>query len=254
MTIKRDDSHFRMPWLSRLRDRLKYTVLHPQWRANQLHQESQQVFSTIQNALVLDVGSGNASYRIAENNYLVRLDYPETGKNYLSREDVQADARALPFNTDSIDIVFLLEVLEHIPDTEQVLADVQRILKPGGILYISVPFIYPAHDLPYDYFRFSVGGLQYLLQKYGLQPEMIRQHGNSIVTLLQITNLALLEPVRLLLDKNRILALSCFLILYPACLLNNILSIPAGWFHWQSRLYLGCFIKAVKHGGQHSSA
>ncbi|VAX12935.1 hypothetical protein MNBD_GAMMA24-1051 [hydrothermal vent metagenome] len=240
-------------WLRRLRDRLKYTVIHPQWQANRLHRQSQRILSTIENALVLDVGSGNASYRIAKSNRLVRIDYPETGKHYRNRPDVHADARTLPFATASVDTVFLLEVLEHITDTDQVLTEIKRVLKPGGILYISAPFIYPAHDLPHDYFRFSVEGLQYLLKKQDMQPEIVQRHGNSVVTLLQLGNLVLLESVRCLLERNRLLAAACFFLLYPLCLLNNMFSIPASWFHWPSRLYLGCFIKAVKSRGQRSS-
>ncbi len=249
MKTEADTAGIRISWMERLRDRLKYTVLHPQWQTNRLHRQSQQILSVIQNALVLDVGSGNASYRIAKNNCLVRIDYPETGKHYRNRPDVHADARTLPFATASVDIVFLLEVLEHIADTDQVIAEIQRVLKPGGRLYISAPFIYPAHDLPHDYFRFSVEGLHYLLKKHEMKVESVRRHGNSAVTLLQLANLVLLEPVRCLLERNRLLAAGCFFLLYPLCLLNNFLSIPVGWFHWSSRLYLGCFIKAVRTGG-----
>jgi len=228
--------------------RLKYTLLHPQWQANRLHRQSYHCIDYTHMALVLDIGSGNATYQLPESAQLVRMDYPETGKHYRNRPDIHADARTLPFRTASVDMVLLLEVLEHIPDTEQVMSEIQRVLKPEGMLYISVPFIYPAHDLPHDYFRFTVEGLQHLLRKHELQPEMIRQHGNSVVTLLQIGNLVMLELVRWLLDRNRFMAAGCFLMLYPFCLLNNFLSIPAGWFHWNSRLYLGCFIKAVKNG------
>ena len=233
--------------LARTAGLLKYTLLHPQWQANRLQRQSCRCFIDIDIDLVLDIGSGNATYQLSESARLVRIDYPETGRHYRNKPDVHADARILPFRTGSVDGVLLLEVLEHIPDTELVLAEIQRVLKPGGILYISAPFTYPAHDLPHDYFRFSVEGLQYLLQKYELQPEMTRRHGNSVVTLLQLANLVLLEPVRRLLDRNHFLAAGCFLFIYPICLLNNFLSIPAGWFHWRGRLYLGCFIKAVKN-------
>lgn len=244
----------RTSWLLRTGEILKYTLLHPQWSANRLHRQSYRCIEDINMALVLDIGSGDATYRLPESARLVRMDYPETGRHYRNRSDVHADARTLPFRTASVDVVLLLEVLEHIPDTDSVLEEIQRVLKQDGRLYISVPFIYPAHDLPHDYFRFSVTGLQYLLRKHGLQPQTIRRHGNSVVTLLQMGNLVLLEPVRWLLDRNRLLAAGCFLLLYPFCLLNNLLSVPAGWFHWQGRLYLGCFIKAVKSGGRSSSA
>jgi len=236
----------RVSWLLRTATSLKYTILHPQWSANRLHRQSCLAFNDIHSALVLDIGSGDAAYRLPGTSQHVRMDYPETGKHYQNRPDMYADARILPLKTASVDVVLLLEVLEHIPDTEQVMSEIQRVLKPEGVLYISVPFIYPAHDLPYDYFRFTVEGLQQLLRKHKFKVEVIQRHGNSVVTLLQLGNLVFLEPVRWFLERNRLLAIGCLFLLYPFCLLSNVLSVPFGWFDWNSRLYLGCFIKAVK--------
>jgi SAM-dependent methyltransferase len=52
---------------------------------------------------------------------------------------VRADATAMPFSCDSFDRVVLLEVLEHIAQTEAVLAEIHRVLRPGGILCVAVP-------------------------------------------------------------------------------------------------------------------
>jgi SAM-dependent methyltransferase len=53
----------------------------------------------------------------------------------------QADMQYLPVASDSIDIVFCLHVLEHVPDDRQGIAEMKRILKPGGVAYIMVPFM-----------------------------------------------------------------------------------------------------------------
>lgn len=55
----------------------------------------------------------------------------------------QADATRLPFADASIDKIICSEVLEHIPDYQAVLREIKRILKPGGLLAISVPRAWP---------------------------------------------------------------------------------------------------------------
>ena len=72
--------------------------------------------------------------------------------------DVVADAEAL---TDTIppgsyDYVVSTSMLEHTPHPWKVLDEVYKVLRPGGILYVSVPWMYPLHAEPNDYWRFSV--------------------------------------------------------------------------------------------------
>ena len=232
-------------WWTGLREILKYSILHPQWQANTLHRRSRQCLDEIRNMRVLDIGSGNADYNLHRSNQHLRLDYPETGQYYSKRPDVYGDARKLPLKTESMDVVLLLEVLEHIPDTESTIHEIRRVLKDGGMLYLSVPFIYPAHDLPHDYFRFSIAGASHLLQKNGFSVELVQVHGNSMVTILQLFNLVLLEPVRYLVNKNYLLAAVCLSLVYPLCFLNNLFGVPVKFLKWDSRLYLGCFLKAV---------
>jgi SAM-dependent methyltransferase len=56
-----------------------------------------------------------------------------------SAEVVQADAQMLPFEDGSFDAVLLTEVLEHLPDDRAALAELRRVLRPGGVLAVSVP-------------------------------------------------------------------------------------------------------------------
>ncbi|MBD2089460.1 class I SAM-dependent methyltransferase [Microcoleus sp. FACHB-1515] len=52
---------------------------------------------------------------------------------------VCGDATALPFGDRSFDAVTMFDVLEHIPDHHQAIAEVKRVLKPGGFLLVSTP-------------------------------------------------------------------------------------------------------------------
>ena len=56
---------------------------------------------------------------------------------------VQANALQLPFADDSFDKVICSEVLEHIPDYQSALRDIERVLKPGGLFCASVPRRWP---------------------------------------------------------------------------------------------------------------
>ena len=112
---------------------------------------------------VLDVGcsQGIASLVVARNGFEVvgvdveldRVDYAEADR---ARERAEVAERvrfvggsafALPFGDDSFDTVLLGEILEHLDKPEAVLDEVARVLRPGGVVAITVPFgLSPHHD------------------------------------------------------------------------------------------------------------
>ncbi|MEM2001784.1 MAG: class I SAM-dependent methyltransferase [Candidatus Bathyarchaeia archaeon] len=64
---------------------------------------------------------------------------------------------------DSYDCALCLEVLEHVPRPARAIREIYRILKPGGLLIFSTPYLCRIHDQPHDYFRFTVYGLNMIL-------------------------------------------------------------------------------------------
>jgi SAM-dependent methyltransferase len=85
------------------------------------------------------------------------------------REDVQGDLLALPFDADHFDGVVLTEVLEHCVDPRAAIADVFRVLKPGGLLLVTSPYIWPEHGIEgeyRDYWRFTRHGWESLLDAF----------------------------------------------------------------------------------------
>jgi SAM-dependent methyltransferase len=73
-----------------------------------------------------------------------------------------ADVSALPVQGQSVDVVICTEVLEHLSDPQSCAAEILRILKPGGMALLSVPFLYPVHADPEDFQRFTADGLKRL--------------------------------------------------------------------------------------------
>lgn len=81
--------------------------------------------------------------------------------------DVVADAQDMPqIPADSADCVFLVSILQHIPSPQKAVDEVFRVLRPGGIFYVNVPFIFFYHCDPEDYNRFSVRGLEFLCARF----------------------------------------------------------------------------------------
>lgn len=104
-------------------------------------------------ALVVDVGSGPD--RIAEE--FINVDiFPFPGV------DIVASADALPFKDGAFDGLMSESLLEHVANPRVVAVEMARVLKPGGVVYASAPFIHPYHASPDDFGRFTTSGLKEL--------------------------------------------------------------------------------------------
>jgi SAM-dependent methyltransferase len=120
-------------------------------------------------ARVLDAGAGDVryGYLFAHTRYEA-TDFVQVNKEYLLEQlDFIADLQALPAANESYDMVICSQVLEHIKEPSTVLAQVYRVLKPGGTLWLSTPLFFAEHEAPHDYFRYTQYGLRYLLESAG---------------------------------------------------------------------------------------
>jgi SAM-dependent methyltransferase len=85
---------------------------------------------------------------------------------HLDGLDVQGDGHALPFRDASFDGVVAQAVLEHVVNPITVLAEMQRVLKGDGRVYIEVPFLYPVHDDEHDYWRWTEHGFKLMTSQF----------------------------------------------------------------------------------------
>lgn len=83
-----------------------------------------------------------------------------------SNEMIYLDAMNMHFDDNSIDSFVCLSVLEHINDPWKVISEVYRVLKPGGRLLLIVPFVFPFHSAPDDFYRFSHSAILDMLKGF----------------------------------------------------------------------------------------
>lgn len=109
--------------------------------------------------VMLNIGSGNQPRQPNTANADM-MDYENV--------DIVCDIHHLPFKDNSIDAVMSLAVLEHVQEPAKVLAEVHRVLKPGGYVLSVIPFIQPFHASPRDYQRYTLPGIEYLHRDFQL--------------------------------------------------------------------------------------
>jgi SAM-dependent methyltransferase len=129
---------------------------------------------------LLDFGCGRKPY---ENLFTVSeyvgVDMAETGHDHKnSKIDVYYDGKRLPFHDSVFDSLFCSEVLEHIFNPDEILPELNRVLKPGAKALITVPFSWNEHEMPYDYARYSSEGIKHLVEKNGFKIVELTKSGN----------------------------------------------------------------------------
>lgn len=80
--------------------------------------------------------------------------------------DRHDDVQDLGFPDNSFDAVVCWSVLEHVPNPNKAIDEMFRVLKPGGYIWVQLPFLFPYHGAPHDYWRVTPNGLRIWMQKF----------------------------------------------------------------------------------------
>jgi SAM-dependent methyltransferase len=119
------------------------------------------------NGEVLSVGAGGEVNKLL-GDFAKRIGFSVVSFDIDAKRqpDIQGDICTHDFGARQFDAVVLSEVLEHVHWPHLALENIRKALKPDGKLILTVPFMLPMHDRPYDFYRFTRYGLEFLLRDY----------------------------------------------------------------------------------------
>lgn len=138
---------------------------------------------------LLDVGCGTKPYRsLFDVKDYVGLDIDSEPTRKRGIADYLYDGGKFPFADADFDSILCNQVLEHVFNPDEFLGEINRVLKPGGKLLLTVPFVWDEHEQPYDYARYSSFGLRALLEKSGFKILQHKKLTADASILFQLTN------------------------------------------------------------------
>ncbi len=140
--------------------------------------------------IILDIGCGEMPYK---NNFrsvkYIGLDILVSGRAQTRKKpSVWFDGRIIPFSNDSCSIVLMTEVIEHIHNPKELFTNINRVLSPNGKLIFTVPYFWPIHEPPYDFYRYTQYGLKNLLESNSFRVMRISCLSNKWSSFLQTLN------------------------------------------------------------------
>jgi SAM-dependent methyltransferase len=172
------------------RERLRPSLMNPNWL---ILRRRRQIFEAGLDRLpasalcVLDIGGRLQPYRPL---------LGDRAKNYLAVDlritplvDVGAAAEALPFRDEQFDFVICTQVFEYLPDPALAVAEIKRVLRKGGVLFLSAPSVF-LQENDREYWRFLPSGLRHLLREF--ETVEVTPEGNSFTGFCRTCNVFLM--------------------------------------------------------------
>jgi len=151
--------------------------------------------------VLLDLGAGAMPYRDSFAPYVARhvgLEYPPYYRGLgvePTSADCFGDGRALPLRDASCDIVVATEVLSYVDGFEETVAEVSRVLKPGGTFIVTDRLVYPLRDAMNDRCRLTPTGCRTVLKRCGFRVERVVPLSGFWGTIALLVNLYLFKDV-----------------------------------------------------------
>jgi SAM-dependent methyltransferase len=144
---------------------------------------------------MLDFGCGSKPYKSLINvDKYIGIDYENPGHDHSQEEiDVYYDGKTIPFSDEYFDSALCTEVLEHLSDVDNTIKELGRVLKKGGKMLVTCPFVWNEHEIPYDYARYTQFALKDMFEKNGFRLISYEKKGNFIEAIAQMRVLYFIE-------------------------------------------------------------
>ena len=147
---------------------------------------------------LVDLGCGEAPYKEYFLQYVDKytgVDWTNTFHN--SKADVISNLNEkIDLPDECADVVISLSVIEHLREPQVFLNESYRILKPGGVMILQAPFQWWVHEAPYDYFRYTPYGFEYMFHKAGFGDVVVEPQSGFFTMWLMKFNYFLLRFYR----------------------------------------------------------
>ncbi len=172
---------------------------------------------------VLDIGCGHQPYReLFDGIQYVGLEFDTPANRQSKRADFFYDGTRFPFCDAEFDSAICSQVLEHVFTPDAFLDEINRVLKLGAPLLLTVPFVWDEHEQPHDFARYSSFGLRALLDRHGF--DVIR-HEKTLPDLRVIFQLLNAYLYKLLFGRNPYLNMVvCVSVMFPFNLIGAIVA------------------------------
>ena len=153
---------------------------------------------------LLDVGCGSKPYeKIFKVKQYIGIDIEISGHDHSSSKiDKFYDGKKIPFADEYFDNVFSSEVFEHVFNIDELLGEINRVLKRGGKLGFTCPFVWDEHEQPFDYARYTSFAVEHLLTSNGFSLVKLIKSTSYFETVMQMLSAYIYQHV---LPRNRYL-------------------------------------------------
>jgi SAM-dependent methyltransferase len=162
---------------------------------------------------LLDVGCGYSPYRsilLSPPSHVSKYIALDLENNLYQKPELAWDGERIPLEDNSIDCAIATEILEHCFEPQKVLKEVCRVLKPEGLFFLTTPFLWPLHDTPWDFYRYTPFSLDKLMSQTGFKNINMKPLGGWNLAMAQILGLWVRRH-----PKSKIIKGISMLVFYP---------------------------------------
>ncbi|MEK9137266.1 MAG: class I SAM-dependent methyltransferase [Bacteroidota bacterium] len=211
---------------------------------NPSHLEHESILASLTSArpyftgTVLDLGCGDQPYSAIIRKGVAAYIGTDISLAHTPPPDVCSDSLELPFKNNSFDTVVSTQVIEHVRNPFAMMYEIARVLKPRGHVVLTAPQLWPLHEEPYDFFRYTKYALELLANQHGLDVVYIKERGGAIAALGQMISILLYDRFAKGAFQRALTKCICVPLLYGCGMLDRL------WFN--PKLTLGYVMVARK--------